>query len=576
MARLIPPYIDKNCKSSAEKLIFSILKNSTLTKDWIILHSLNLSQHVTRLYGEIDFLLLIPHGGIFVMEVKGGGVRCVDGRWEYTDRYGNKYFNKSPFNQARDAMFSLRTSLEKEFGFNHKYTRILTGFLCAFPNINFDKHSVEYEPWQIIDRDIINSDIEIFFKRLVLNFKDKYKNQRWFSETESLPDSKDLNIICDFLRGDFERIQPLNDKLSNFNQEIQKYTNEQFRILDSIEINKRSLIQGRAGTGKTLIAIESAKRSASKGYNVLLTCYNKLIGDWMRSQLLEWKDKITVYSLHKYLHVVSNGLDIEKNREDYYEVYLPNIVKDIFHKGIIKKFDKIIIDEGQDLIRKEYLDLFDSMLGNGLTNGVWEIYGDFEKQAIYSTISKEEMYHLVDNVANYSRFILKVNCRNTKQIGEETSLITGFERPIFLLQNLDGPPVEYFFYKNKVHQIKLITNQINKLIENKLSLKELIILSPKKLSNSCLNAFEGYKINNLKSEFPSEREINFSTIHSFKGMESNYIMLTDIEDLETDLGKSLLYIGMSRAKYGLMVYIEEAKKKDYKEILSKCLGLYEK
>ena len=89
MAKLLPPYIDKNCKSTGERMLFDIFKNSAFTKDWIVLHSLNLSQHTKRLYGEIDFLILIPGGGIYVMEVKGGNVKCTDGVWQYRDKFNN-------------------------------------------------------------------------------------------------------------------------------------------------------------------------------------------------------------------------------------------------------------------------------------------------------------------------------------------------------------------------------------------------------------------------------------------------------------------------------------------------------
>ena len=60
MARILPTYIDRSCKSSGEKQMFDLLQHSSFTKDWVILHSLNLSQHSKRLYGEIDFLLLDP------------------------------------------------------------------------------------------------------------------------------------------------------------------------------------------------------------------------------------------------------------------------------------------------------------------------------------------------------------------------------------------------------------------------------------------------------------------------------------------------------------------------------------
>jgi len=139
MAKLLPPYIDRICKSTGEKLLFNIFKEAPFTKDWIVLHSLNLSQHTKRLYGEIDFLILIPEGGIYVMEVKAGDVKCNDGVWEYTNRYKKTYTsNVGPFNQARDAMFSLRTAVSREFGQEHKFNKILSGFLCAFPHVSFD------------------------------------------------------------------------------------------------------------------------------------------------------------------------------------------------------------------------------------------------------------------------------------------------------------------------------------------------------------------------------------------------------------------------------------------------------
>ena len=164
MAKLLPPYIDKNCKSTGEKILFEIFKNSDFTKDWIVFHSLNLSQHTVRLYGEIDFLILIPNCGIYVMEVKGGDVKCIDGIWHFTNRFNvTNTSNIGPFNQARDAMFSLRLAIEKEFGRGHKLTKVLSGFLCAFPQIIFDRHSVEYESWQILDKDSIQIGLDSFF-----------------------------------------------------------------------------------------------------------------------------------------------------------------------------------------------------------------------------------------------------------------------------------------------------------------------------------------------------------------------------------------------------------------------------
>lgn len=574
MARLLPPYIDKNCKSTGEKMLFEIFKNSPFAKNWIVLHSLNLSQHTVRLYGEIDFLILIPGGGIFVMEVKGGDVKCIDGVWYYTNKFNvTNTSNVGPFNQARDAMFSLRSAIEKEFGKGHEFTRILSGFFCVFPHISFDMHSVEYEPWQILDRDSINNGTETFFQNLVKQFINKHRGQRWFSVEYSLPDINRLNTLCDFLRGDFERVRTVKERLAEFDKEVKKYTEEQYRILDSIRINDRSVIQGSAGTGKTMIAIESAIRAASEGKTVFLTCYNRLVGEWMQKQVEEWKDKITVSSLHNFLFEQSKGFDYDKsqdNRQDFYNKYLPLLLKDIYQKGINKKFDKLIIDEGQDLIRIEYLALFDAMLKNGLQNGCWEIYGDFERQAIYAQLSKTEMLDLLKKSGHYSNFLLKINCRNTKQIGEETSLISGFEKPPFLLEHLEGIPVEYIFYIDDAHQKILLTQQLQKLSVSKVPLNELMILSPRTFENSCFESIQGYSMREIKNnnEISSTQNFyGFATVQSYKGMESNYILITDIEDLSSEVAKSLLYVGMSRARYGLILFIAETMRNEYREIL---------
>lgn len=579
MAKLLPPYIDKSCKSTGEKMIFDIFKNNSFTKDWIVLHSLNLSQHTVRLYGEIDFLILIPGGGIFVMEVKGGDVKCINGVWYFTDKFKNTYTsNVGPFNQSRDAMFSLRNAIEKEFGRGHKLTKILSGFICAFPHVSFDKHSVEYEPWQILDKDSIQSGTESFFKNLVQQFIQKHRGQRWFSEKDSLPDADDLNTLCDFLRGDFERIRTVKERLTEFDKQVRTYTGEQFRILDSIQLNERSVTQGSAGTGKTMIAIESAVRAAAEGKTVFLTCYNRLIGEWMQKQVEEWKDKITVSSLHSYLFEQSKGFNYDKtqdSKQDFYSKYLPNLLKDIFQKGISKKFDKLIIDEGQDLIREEYLNLFDSMVTGGLANGNWEIYGDFERQAIFAQLSKEEMLLLISKNSQPPKFLLKINCRNTRQIGEETSIISGFEKPPFLLEHLEGIPVEYIFYKDETDQKKLLGEQLKKLSESGLPFNELIIVSPRKFENSCSNSFSGFTIREIKntSEIAAPQNFfGFATVQSYKGMESNYVVITDIEDLTSEVAKSLLYVGMSRAKYGLILLIAESMRNDYREILKSKLN----
>lgn len=575
MARMIPPYIDKSCKSNGEKIIFRMLHDSAFTKDWIVLHSLNLSEHMVRLYGEIDFLLLIPGAGIFVMEVKGGEVKFTSGTWYFTGNKGRESEGKSPFDQGRDAMHSLKKAIIGHFGPDHKLSKLQYGYCVAFPEITFDIASPEYNILQVLDKKKLENASEEFFRELVHYFTEKHKGQSWFTEG-SLPDHNDLEELCNFLRGNFERLRPIKEKLEEFNKEVITYTEQQFRMLDSIQANKQCFVSGSAGTGKTMIAMESAIRAANEGKKVLLTCFNRLIGEWMQKQLEDYKGQITVSSLHKYMAEVSAGINPDRsqeNNQDFFTKYLPGLLKKIFDKEIEPKFDKLIIDEGQDLIRPEYLTLFDSMLKGGLAEGDWEIYGDFERQAIYAQLSKNEMMALIVGFSKPFNFVLTINCRNTKQIGEETSLLSGFEKPPFLLEHLEGVAVDYIFYQDETDKIQKLTAQLIKLRSGGLPMNKLVLLSPRKMEHALPVIPSGFKIIDLKTTVPRDTGIAaFATIQGYKGMESDYVILKDIEDLTGDQARSLLYVGMTRAKYGLIVMIRESAREQYNEILKTKLS----
>ncbi len=97
--------------SQAELRMFDQLRATFSGPDqnrWFAMHSLNLPRHEYKRFGEIDFVVCGPDG-LFVLEVKGGGVSCHDGIWETTNRYGEtERLRESPFTQAEGALHGLR------------------------------------------------------------------------------------------------------------------------------------------------------------------------------------------------------------------------------------------------------------------------------------------------------------------------------------------------------------------------------------------------------------------------------------------------------------------------------------
>ncbi len=85
--RMLPPYIGTETKSNGERKLFDLLKYLEYPDNVVCFHSLNLPEHLYKAAGELDFVIIMP-GGVFILEVKGGGVTFKDGIWHHQNRWG--------------------------------------------------------------------------------------------------------------------------------------------------------------------------------------------------------------------------------------------------------------------------------------------------------------------------------------------------------------------------------------------------------------------------------------------------------------------------------------------------------
>ena len=91
--------------------------------------------------------------------------------------------------------------------------------------------------------------------------------------------SEQVAQLVQFLRGNFEKIPALNVTLDGNEQQMIRLAAQQYTILDGLAKNPRMVIEGSAGTGKTLLAMECARRHAAQGRRVLFVCFNRLLAD---------------------------------------------------------------------------------------------------------------------------------------------------------------------------------------------------------------------------------------------------------------------------------------------------------
>ena len=84
-----------------------------------------------------------------------------------------------------------------------------------------------------------------------------------------------------FLRPNFELVVPLHVKLLGIEGMAVKLTEEQYMYLDIVAANSKVLCSGGAGTGKTFLAAELARRMASNEKNIVFVCKS----NWLRRYL---------------------------------------------------------------------------------------------------------------------------------------------------------------------------------------------------------------------------------------------------------------------------------------------------
>jgi uncharacterized protein Usg len=556
---MYPPEVRTGTKSNAEHKVFQLIRTD-LGDEWSALHSLGLTTHRTKPWAEIDFVVIGPPG-VFCLEVKGGRIARQDGRYLYTDRSGTTTIkDQGPFEQVGPASAALYKYL---IGTNSRLRRAAVGYGVITPDIEFKITGPDIEPSVVFDeRDLCNP-FGSYMRRLADYWHERLEAQG--KQVEVL-NATTHQLVLECLRGDFDLRPSLRCRIGEVNSELLRLTTEQYRVLDELAENERVIIRGGAGSGKTLLALEEARRRASTGEKIFLCCFNEGLGHDLRQAVCDLPN-ITAGHLHSFMakQVSKAGLQTQlpaAQESDLFQVFYPELcLEAMLETGELASYDSIIVDEAQDLLLEPYLNVFDALLKGGLGEGNWRFFLD-PNQDLFMGTSPACLQRMIQ--ARPARFSLSTNCRNSAPIATLTHLVSGV--PTLETLTVQGPEVMLHWYSDDNQQRRDVSNAVNRLLGEHVNPRDIVIIGARKLVNSGLR--DGlvnvpFKLTDSAERDERTRVIRYSSVRAYKGREADAVLLIDVNDLESKDCLFNFYVGGTRARAYLEVFISENVRDQY-------------
>lgn len=585
MAKMLPPLSDNIIfRSEAEKSVYMYLMANT-PDSWAVLYSLWMSTSERKMHAEVDFLV-ITENACFCIEVKGHNVwRDEKSIWHYEKLDGSERRTSSegPFDQAKDAYYAVRRHLDSVRKVNYFYNHVW-GYGVVTPDcaLEIPKNDSMLDPLILADIRIFPDKMESYFS----DMSDFWRNRVIGLKKNIGRDPAEVNVkVSDVIQRDLAltlrpKLRPLTGVgISSLQaaRESDALTEQQYAALDYSALEPRIILHGTAGTGKTLIAFEQALRQATAG-RVIFVCFNVNLAEILIKKCADLHEtNVAIFNYHQLVKSLLSDAGIDFDVSEGWETFNRQAFE-LVYKAMekIKDFalyDYLVVDEAQDLMTRDFFDVLDMVLLNGLSGGRWCVCFDPE-QAIYGDQFDEatcqELHKLGRTVS------LTVNCRNTKPIAAYFSGISNIERKE--VKATEGPDVILDYYDDFEGYEKLLKKSINSLVTEfrkaKLAPSGIVVLTPnkqfvQKVSEKTLDEFVLPLVSYNGSL--EENNIAWSTVHAYKGLEAMAIILVGFTDLKSADSRRLFYVGASRARTHLIALFPKKVEAQIQEALPRIL-----
>jgi hypothetical protein len=463
------------------------------------------------------------------------------GEWLSVGKEGEKEI-KDPVRQCERASYLLRDALARAKRGGGQ--ALAYGHAVAFPDTTIGPRPLRPDlPREIL---IDHKDLSSLAGRLESIFR------YWDKDAPLGPAG--IGLLESVLANSFDLHAPLAYELEEEQRQLLHLTEQQYSVLDMLSRQTRAAIGGCAGSGKTFLAAEKARRLADQGFRVLVLCFNVFLASHLRRGLAD-VDEIDVYSYDGLCGSVleESGVDFPEEPADGDGQYWHEL-REAFAEAApsATRYGALIVDEAQDFHEDWWLPL-------------QLLLDDPDKSPLYVFFDdNQRIFAVPSNLPVPGEPLqLPVNCRNTKTINR---LVTQFYRGDTIeARGPEGPPIDRHFYESEKDLLTQLDESVGRwLREAEIAPADIALLSAKSNARSALWQVDELGGAKLTDDPWEKGKILRSSIHRFKGLERLVVAVTELDGARDDV----FYVGFSRPNVFLSIFCpKEARHRLPREVI---------
>ena len=536
MARTYPEHPAFPEDGGAEQTVWEALRDH-LPDDAVLLSGTALQDGAKE--REIDLLVVWPGLGVAAIEVKGGHVTRTDGRWWQGSGDGRHAID--PVGQVQDAKHTLLALLARQ-GLTAARTR--TAHLVALPHtyVPGDWDAPELRRTMLLDRaDVSDGGRAVHLVRRAIE-------EHGTGHTPL--DEQAAEALVEWLTGGFPSHAEALAVAAQYEDHLDRLTREQAQAMRYLDAVRRVHVVGGAGTGKTWLALEHARRRAKAGERVALMCYSRGLARYLERTTATWpvRERPAYVGLFHELPVRWGAAPGDDADPADWEERLPRELGDLAaQRPETDLFDAVVVDEAQDFGDEWWPALLRCLRDP-----------DAGRLAVFSDDGQRVFPRSGTAPVELTVIELDENLRSTKQIAQLCgALHEGVTRP----RGWAGAPVRVVDVPFE-DAVGAADDVVEALLDEGWEPGQIALLTtgrrhPMQVETVGMAGYHEYW-----DGFFAGEDVFYGHVLGFKGLERTVVVLAVNGVRDAARARSVLYTGLSRARVllvvvGLRGYVEE-------------------